>query len=104
MSREDETPRGALGGWVGFEGEDRPVVALLPSSLAFGLVHAYQGKLGIVVTALIGVIFGLAVLQTGALLPVMLAHTLIDLIAGLWVPEAFLGPDPDRGPRDPITT
>lgn len=48
----------------------------------FGLAHAYQGPKGIVTTGLIGFLFGYLYLAMGMLWPLIIIHTLLDLIAG----------------------
>ena len=53
------------------------------SSVAFGVLHAYQGSVGILRTALIGFVLAVSVLMTESLVPGIMAHALIDLIAGL---------------------
>ncbi len=60
-----------------------PWTAAALSSAAFGVLHAYQGTVGIVRTALIGLILAVPVVATGSLVPAIIAHTLIDLVAGL---------------------
>ncbi|MDT8369558.1 MAG: CPBP family intramembrane glutamic endopeptidase, partial [Longimicrobiales bacterium] len=62
---------------------DAAWIAVLVSSLAFAILHAYQGPLGIVRTAVIGVIFAWAVLATGSVWPVVVGHIIINGVAGL---------------------
>ena len=64
-----------------------PWTAAALSSAAFGFLHAYQGAVGILRTAIMGFILATPVLVTGSLLPAIIAHALIDLVAGL-----LLGP------------
>lgn len=66
------------------------VVAGLPAwwgfsiaALAFGLLHAYQGPVGVVRTALLGLLLGASVIITGSIFPAMAAHALVDLVLGL---------------------
>ena len=54
---------------------------VLLSSLLFGLGHMYQGWLGVVQTALIGVVFAHLVLRWGSLWPVILAHGALNTIS-----------------------
>jgi len=56
--------------------------ALIAAPL-FGMLHAYQGSVGITRTAALGFVLSLPMLLTGSLIPGMIAHTLID-IAGGW--------------------
>lgn len=58
-------------------------MAAVVSSAAFGLLHAYQGAAGIVRTGLTGLLLALPVLATGSLIPSIVAHACINLIAGL---------------------
>jgi len=50
-------------------------------SLFFGLAHIYQGAVGVVGTALIGLVLGLFYFHRGRLLPLMVAHGLYDTLA-----------------------
>ncbi len=60
-----------------------PWIAAGLSSVAFGVLHAYQGSVGILRTALIGFVLATSVLMTESLVPGIMAHALIDLIVGL---------------------
>lgn len=52
------------------------------SSIIFGLIHAYQGITGILITGSIGFIFGVAFIMNGRRLwPLMLMHGIIDTIS-----------------------
>jgi membrane protease YdiL (CAAX protease family) len=62
-----------------------PWPAVLASTLAFAVLHAYQGSVGVVRTALVGLAFGASVVGSGSLLPAILAHASIDILAGLAV-------------------
>jgi len=55
--------------------------AVLMSTLAFGLGHAYQGVGGIVRTAFAGLIFALLTVLSGSLLLPIVLHVLADLTA-----------------------
>jgi membrane protease YdiL (CAAX protease family) len=65
--------------------------ALVITSLAFGLLHAYQGVPGVARTGLLGGLFGISVLATGSLWPAILAHTAVDLLAGLVLADTLTG-------------
>ena len=65
-------------------------LALVVTSASFGVLHAYQGAIGVVRTAVVGLILGAAFLYTGSLWPPMVAHMLIDLVAGLALKERLL--------------
>jgi uncharacterized protein len=66
------------------------VLAVLLSSGAFGVVHAYQQPVGALRAALLGALLAIPVLLHGALLPAILAHALIDLLSGLWLARYLL--------------
>jgi membrane protease YdiL (CAAX protease family) len=63
----------ALAAWMG------PWLAVLPTSLAFGLNHAYQGRAGVLRTGIIGLVMTAMVALTGSLIPAMVLHALIDI-------------------------
>lgn len=52
------------------------------SSLAFGIVHAYQGVAGVMRSGVLAVLLALPVVLMGNVWPAILAHTVIDVIAG----------------------
>jgi membrane protease YdiL (CAAX protease family) len=54
-------------------------VLVVVAAVAFGLAHAYQGRVGIVTTALLGGVMAAVYLQTGSLLLPVLLHAVIDL-------------------------
>jgi membrane protease YdiL (CAAX protease family) len=55
------------------------MVALLLSSIVFGVGHLYQGVSGVIQTAVLGFIFGIIFLLTGVLLVPIVLHAVIDL-------------------------
>lgn len=59
-------------------------VAAGVTSAAFGVLHAYQGPVGILRTGLLGFVFAASVVETGSLWPAVIVHTLVDLVGGLW--------------------
>jgi membrane protease YdiL (CAAX protease family) len=65
-------------------------VAVL-SSCVFGLLHAYQGALGVVRTGLLGLILAASFILSGSLWPAIIAHATVDLIGGLVLGERMLG-------------
>ncbi|HUF75423.1 MAG TPA: type II CAAX endopeptidase family protein [Longimicrobiales bacterium] len=69
-----------------------PGAAVL-TSVVFGILHGYQGLLGTVRTTSMGGILAWGFLASGSLLPVIVAHTLIDLLAGLLLGERLLPPE-----------
>ncbi len=55
--------------------------AVVISSLVFGLVHAYQGITGILITTAVGLIFGTAYLLNGRRIwPIILVHGTVDTL------------------------
>jgi uncharacterized protein len=57
------------------------------SSVLFGLAHTYQGKNGVVGTMLMGFLFGGARLAFQSLIPVMVWHAVVDIVAGIAGPK-----------------
>lgn len=62
---------------------DDPVSAIGTTAVLFGMLHLYQGGLGILRTAFIGLIFGAGTWASGSLIPAILAHTLLDMTSTL---------------------
>lgn len=74
-----------------------PWTALLVSSLAFGVLHVYQGAFGILRTAALGALFGASLILEGTLWPAVVVHTLFDWFGGLVYGPRILPPrDDDR--------
>jgi CAAX protease family protein len=65
-------------------------MAVLVSSLLFGLAHAYQGRGGIISTGIFGVLLAIGRVWFGSLLPVMMWHAGLDLAAGIAGPRYLL--------------
>jgi membrane protease YdiL (CAAX protease family) len=57
-------------------------VILLASSVLFGVAHAYQGRGGVLATLLLGIVFGSVRFLYDSVLPVMIWHAAVDLVAG----------------------
>ena len=53
------------------------------TSVLFGLVHIYQGRGGSIGTGILGVIFALARIAYTSLVPLIIWHATLDLIAGI---------------------
>jgi len=66
--------------------------ALAVTSIVFGVLHGYQGWLGTVRTALMGGLLGWGFLASGSIWPSVVAHTAIDLLAGIVLGERLLPP------------
>jgi len=65
-------------------------LALVLSSGAFGIMHAYQQPAGAARATLLGMLLAVPFLATGSLLPSILAHAGIDLLAGLVLRDRLL--------------
>ncbi len=70
-----------------------PWTAAAVTSIAFGLLHAYQGPLGMLRTGLIGFLFAAVVVISGSVWPVVVGHIMINLTAGLALGEWLLERD-----------
>ena len=90
-----------LGEEIAYRGYAIPVLAgvlggaapaAVVTSLAFGVLHAYQGPLGMVRTATLGGLLALGFLASGSLWPPIIAHTVLDLLAGLVLGERLTAP------------
>lgn len=55
------------------------ILAIIASSIWFGLVHYYQGMMGIIVTTIIGALLFLIYLYSGNIWIVMLIHAILDI-------------------------
>lgn len=66
-------------------------VAVGLSVAVFALSHAYQGILGVLRVALLGGLLTAPMLLTGSVYPSILAHTALDLVAGLLLADWLTG-------------
>lgn len=78
-----------------------PWAAAVVSSLAFAVLHAYQGSVGLVRSGLLGFTFAAAFILGGSLWPLVLVHAGVDLISGLWLGPRMLESD---NPGSPTST
>lgn len=67
------------------------LLAALPVNAAFGIVHGYQGPLGMARAGAMGLVLALGVAWTGSLWPSILAHTALNLLIGLVLHRSLLG-------------
>jgi uncharacterized protein len=67
-----------------------PWALVIISSVIFGLAHTYQGRSGVLGTTLMGLVFGAARIALQSLLPVMVWHSAVDLVAGIAGPKYLL--------------
>ncbi len=57
------------------------------ASVAFGMMHAYQGVVGVLRASILGMLLSLPVVLSGTVIPAMAAHALIDVVAGLLIAD-----------------
>lgn len=67
-------------------------LAVIVSIAAFAVSHAYQGALGVIRVALLGLILTTPFLLTGSVYPSMIAHAALDILAGLVLADWLRGP------------
>jgi membrane protease YdiL (CAAX protease family) len=53
-------------------------------ALIFGVAHVYQGWRPTIITAVYGLVFGLLAAWRKSIVPGAIAHSIVDLIAGLF--------------------
>ena len=70
--------RGLLIG--GFQLVVNPWAMALASSILFGLMHSPQGRLGVILTGLVGFAFAALFILTNSLLTVIVAHFVVNLL------------------------
>ena len=63
---------------------------ILLSSILFGLAHLYQGRAGFVSTMVLGFLFGISRTALGSLVPAIVWHTGVDIVAGIAGPRYLL--------------
>jgi uncharacterized protein len=81
------------------------LLAMTVSSAWFAIAHLYQGRRGIITTYVVGMLFSAVRFWSGSLLPVVIAHAGIDLVAGLFRPKSGLGqPKSPGGEQDGAQT
>jgi membrane protease YdiL (CAAX protease family) len=62
------------------------LAAFLGATLLFGVLHLYQGALGIVFSTVLGAVFVLLYLVTGSIVVPIVLHTIIDLRSMVLIP------------------
>lgn len=69
-----------------FANLDSPVwAAAIASSAWFAVAHLYQGRRGIITTFIVGMVFAVARIFSASLIPSIIAHAAVDLIAGMYI-------------------
>jgi len=71
--------------------------AAVATSVVFGVLHAYQGRLGVLRTGSLGGLLATGYLMSGSLWAPMAAHVILDLILGIGLAERMMVPEPDNG-------
>lgn len=66
---------------------------VLASSALFGLAHLYQGKSGFISTMLLGLLLGWARASWQSLVPVVVWHSTVDVVAGIAGPRYLIARD-----------
>ena len=66
-------------------------MVIVLSSAMFGVAHLYQGKSGSVGTGILGALFALVRIAYHSLLPVVIWHAVLDIVAGLAGARYFAG-------------
>ena len=78
------------------------LLALVASSAWFAMAHLYQGRRGIITTFVVGILFSTVRIWTGNIVPAIVGHIGVDLVAGLYAPPG-LRTRPDRVTPDAPT-
>jgi CAAX protease family protein len=65
---------------------------VLFSSVLFALAHLYQGRSGLASTLFIGTVFGVARIAYDSLIPVIVWHATLDMVAGVAGPRYLCPP------------
>jgi len=60
-----------------------PWLVVLLSSFLFGLAHSYQGRGGIVMTFIVGLLLGASRLTYNSLVPAIFWHSAVDVVAAV---------------------
>jgi CAAX protease family protein len=63
--------------------------ALVVSSAWFAMAHLYQGRRGIITTFVVGILFSAVRIWSGNLVPAIVGHIGVDLVAGLYAPRVL---------------
>jgi len=72
------------------------IAGVAGSAIFFALAHLYQGRMGLLTTFIVGVLFSGVRTWTGSLFPTFVAHFIADISVGMLAP-ALLRAGPRRG-------
>jgi len=76
-------------------------LAVVVSSLAFGMMHSYQQTTGALRATVLGALLAVPLLTTGSVVPSMAAHALFDVVAGLLLADWLAPGRASRSGRTP---
>jgi membrane protease YdiL (CAAX protease family) len=71
--------------------------AAVSTSVVFGMLHAYQGWLGVMRTAALGGLLAWGFLASGTLWPSLIAHVGLDLLLGIVLADRLMVPGTGNG-------
>ncbi|HSG06963.1 MAG TPA: CPBP family intramembrane glutamic endopeptidase [Longimicrobiales bacterium] len=71
--------------------------AAVATSVVFGVLHAYQGWLGVLRTGALGGLLAWGYLASGSLWAPMAAHAILDLLLGIALGERVMVPETESG-------
>jgi membrane protease YdiL (CAAX protease family) len=72
-------------------------IAVVASSVLFGLAHLYQGRGGLAATTILGLLFGVTRITVVSLIPVTFWHIGVDMIAGIAGPKYLISKPDNAG-------
>ncbi len=75
-------------------------LAVAVTSLSFGLLHGYQGSVGVARTGSLGAVFAISLLRWETVVPAMIVHMAVDLLIGLWIGDRLLPSRRGAGAED----
>jgi CAAX protease family protein len=77
-------------------------LVVILSSAMFGVAHLYQGKSGSLGTGILGTLFALVRLAYRTLLPAVVWHAVLDIVAGIAGARFLLGPTNTASAEPPV--
>lgn len=75
-------------------------LVVLISSVLFGLAHSYQGRGGMIMTLIVGLVLGASRIAFDSLVPAIIWHSAVDVVAGVAGPR-YLKPAAAQPPLVP---
>jgi membrane protease YdiL (CAAX protease family) len=77
-------------------------LVVIVSAAMFGVAHLYQGKGGSLGTGILGTLFALVRLAYRSLLPTVVWHAVLDIVAGIAGARFLLGPTTSASAEAPV--